>query len=430
MLQGQRWLSYWQRLRAEFPLPWTVFWAGLLARLLIMPFATHSDFIHLEWISACTAAKGESVFRMQILLVYFHTAYQRLVSFLLPSIANLCGSFADFNFTGTSDWFIFINRPQVFRELFVLKLPYLVFDVACALLLYRLGKSKKQAAFLFKFWWLNPLIVFATYFFARHETITLFVILLSIYWFKQNRFERSFIALGAAVALRYYALFLLPFYVLSLDATWKQRLKWFALGLGPWAAVNGMTWLFFGSPEASRLATYPTEVYVLPMKFSIAAWDNVYIFPLLYFLLLLHRFYNREYGLRALQRYGLISLLLLFATAYVGQSPHYWPWFIPLLALEAAEDRRLAPLHLVLTLCLFAYSFIGSRSTAGYLLGAIAPDFFWSLPSPIEWIGGFFSPETAISLAHTAFSATALWIAFLVFRQLQPPPLADSTETA
>jgi hypothetical protein len=111
-----------------------------------------------------------------------------------------------------------------------------------------------------------------------------------------------------------------------------------------------------------------------------------------------------------------MALLLLFATAYSGQSPHYWTWFLPFLTLEVVEDQRLLPLHITQVLCLLVYSFIGGRSTAGYLFASISSDFFWSLPSPVEIIGQFASPEMVISLARTAFSAVTFWMVFLCYK--------------
>ena len=161
------------------------------------------------------------------------------------------------------------------------------------------------------------------------------------------------------------------------------------------------------------------------MKFQIAAWDNIYVFPLLYFLLLLHRLYNREFGYQSMVQYSLIALLLLFATGYSGQSPQYWTWFLPLLAIVAAEDRHLVPLHIIQIGCLVIYSFIGGRSTAGYLFAPLYPGFFWSLPSPAEIIQRFTSPEVTISLARTLFSAISLWIVFLIFRRIKVTFLMD-----
>jgi hypothetical protein len=354
-------------------LPWGSLLAGLSARLLVMPFATHSDLPGMYWTAHLIAYHHRSAVRLQALLRCFHGGYLWLITSILPPPDTLWIHHADNPFlnpfvsarvVSTQGWFDFISHPQVYRTLFLLKLPYLFFDLACAFLLYRLGSNSARSRLMFKFWWLNPILIFATYVFGRHEVIALFFVLLSIYWIKRGRWKGGLLALGVAIAIRYYALFLLPFYVLSLQPGWKKRVQGGIIGLAPWLIVNLVTWSITSSSEAGSLINLRHDTYLLSMKFQIAAWDNLYIFPLVYFLLVLHRLHNRAYGLRSLQQYSLIALLLLFATAYTGQSPHYWTWFLPLLTIGVAEDRRLLPLHVVQVLCLVVYSFIGNRATA------------------------------------------------------------------
>ena len=111
-------------------------------------------------------------------------------------------------------------------------------------------------------------------------------------------------------------------------------------------------------------------------------------------------------------------MLLLFAFAALGQSPHYWVWLAPFAVLVMGRDRRLVPLHCAQCALLAMYSIVGGSSTAGYLLGVVSPDFFWSLPSPTEMIGRYMPVEMFVSLAHTALSAVTLYMAFMVFQKI------------
>lgn len=421
-------MSRWLR-RFDFdPSLWPALLAGLLARLLLMPLAAHSDLMHMYWNAHLVLSGQQAAFGLQTLLIYAHAAYLWLLGSLLPPAGSLWISQADKPFlnpflggrvVSTQGWFDFISHPQAYRTLFLLKLPYLFFDLACVWLLYRLGTGRSKSSSLVKLWWLNPILIFAVYVFGRHEVVALFFVLLSIYLTQRGRRMWGLLALGVAIALRYYAIFLLPFYVLSFETSWKKWLLAALCGLAVWGGVNLLVWGTTGSTEALRLTSLSHGDYLLAMKFQIADWDNLYIFPLLYCLLVLHRLYNRAYGLESLRRYSLVALLLLFALSYSGQSPHYWTWFLPFLVLEMAEDRRFLPLHLAQAACLLGYSFIGGRSTAGYLFAPLAPDFFWSLPAPIELIGEWLSPEVFISMARTAFSAITLWMIYLAWQRLE-----------
>lgn len=400
---------------------------GLIARLLVMPFSAHSDLMQFYW-NAHLLTYHQKLVGFQVVLRYLHAGYLWLVTWLLPHVDSLWIHLEDdpflnpFAIQGTSSmqgWLDFVSQPKVFRTLFLLKLPYLLFDLGCAFLLLRLGSNRASSRRMFTFWWLNPILIFAVYVFGRYEVVALFFIILSLYWIKKEKQIWGLLAIGLAIAIRYYALLLLPIWVFSTRTRWKDRIIGLMIGLAPWFVVNVIGWIMVGSIEGISLSNLPHDNYLLSMKFQIADWDNVYIFPLAYFLLLLHQLYNREDGMQSMVKYGLIAFLLLFATAYSGQSPHYWTWFLPLLTIAVAEKSYLLPLHVAQIVCLVVYSFIGGRSTAGYLFAPISPELFWSLPSPVEVLARFVSPEIAISLFRTAFSALSLWMAYLVFRRIK-----------
>lgn len=415
---------------------WRILLIGLLVRLVFMPIAAHSDLLYTYW-DAHLIVYHHQLVGFQAVIEYFHAGYLWLIANLLPPPDTLWVHFQDktllnpftgLEITSVQGWFDFVRLPQMFRTLFLLKLPYLFFDLGCAFLLYKFGSDRLRSRRIFLFWWLNPLVIFAVYIFSRHEVIALFLIILSLYWIKKDKLNIGILALGLAIAIRYYAILLLPFFVLSIFPSWKKRLLGLAIGLAPWLFINLLGWFLSGSIDVQGLASMPHNSYWLSMKFPIAAWDNIYVFPLVYFLLLLHRLYNREFGIQSVVQYSLIALLLLFATGYSGQSPQYWTWFVPLLAMAAAEDRQLIPLHAIQIGCLVIYSFIGGRSTAGYLFAPLSPDFFWSLPSPAEVLARFTSPEVTISLARTLFSAISLWMVFLVFRRTKATFLTGKSQ--
>jgi hypothetical protein len=362
----------------------------------------------------------------EILLRYFHAGYLWLIAPLLPPVDSIWthvpGDVFLNPFPGqvvtARGWFEFVSQAQVYRTLFLLKLPYLFFDLGCAFLLFRLGSDRAQSKLMLGFWWLNPVLIFAVYIFGRHEVIALFFVILSLYLIRQERPNGGLLALGVAIALRYYAMLLLPFVVLSMTPSWKKRVVGLLIGLSPWLVQNLIGWLTAGAIEAGGLASLPNSSYLLSMRLKLAALDNLYIFPLAYFLLALHRLYNKEYGWRTILNYSLIVLLLLFATAQTGASPHYWTWLLPLLTLGVAEDRRLLPLHAAQVGCLVVYSFTGGRGTGSLLVAPIAPDFFWSLPTPVDLISRYASAEMVISLARTALSAVTLWMVYLCLRRM------------
>lgn len=396
---------------------------GLLIRLLAMPFFTHSDMLTSYWRSHLWVDRGR--FRevgFQIPVLYLHGVSLWLLSPLLPSPELVWPPELDNKpldeLSLTDDWKRLIEFPKIYRVLFLLKLPYLLFDIGCLIVLFYLLEGTRYVKLCVTFWWLNPVIVFGTYVFSRYDIIVQFFILLSLLQFTRGKTVWALVWLGISIALRFYPVLLLPYYLLPVRS-FKQLLRWGVLGTLPFILTELYSRIVLGHYGLGGLLALPHNSYLLAARFSLAGWDNLYLFPLSYFLLLLHRIYNRDQSWQTFLCYTLMSLLLLFAFATTGQSPHYWIWLIPFLALGIAIDRRLIALHFVQCGLLLLYSFIGDRSTAGYLLGSISPDFFWGLPGPAEIIGRYIPIETFISMAHTALSAVTLWMAYLVFLQLR-----------
>lgn len=422
---GKQWMKS-QRIQGVLSLfssfsawPWKWLLAGLFIRLVLMPIAVHSDFIHTWWASACMAGGQAVPLRIQTLLFGLHTGYQQMVSSLLPDAANWCTQYSSFaTDTGSfSAWFTFIQQPQIFRTLWLLKLPYLFFDIGCAVVMFRLGATIKQSRWLMIFWWLNPLTIYAIYIIGRHESITIFFILLSLLLLRQKHFSWGFVILGLAIALRYYPLFLLPFFIFSLPATLRRRLSWAVMGLGPWLLVNLYLLLAAGRAELTPLLNYSNETSLLSLRLYIGEWDWIYLMPLAYFLLLLHRLYNAQRDPQSLEQHGLMAMLLMLGLTPMAQAPHYWVWMVPFMGLYLVQEKRDLWLHAAQIGLLLVVGWVGNRAVAGYLFAAIAPDFFWSLPGPAELIRSVAPVEMVFSLAQTGLTAISLWMIYILLRQ-------------
>jgi hypothetical protein len=359
---------------------------------------------------------------LQALLEYIHAGFLFLTSGLNPINSHLWADQASNPFQAQDAvvaqvWFNFISTPFIFRTLFLLKLPYLIFDIACSILMFRLNDNPQRAFISYSLWWLNPILIFAIYIFGRHEVITLLFIVLSIYQFQKEKWNSSFLWLGISIALRYYAILLLPLFVLSLPVKLLDQLKKFLIGLLPWIIVNVFSLIFHGTVEVTQLANIQHTSYLLAGRIQLAAWDNLYLFVLFYIFIVIHRLYNPVRNYQTMIQYSFITMLLMFAVSYTAQSPQYWTWLLPWVIIVISNDWQLIFMHLLQALCLIVYSFIGGRATEGYLFGSIAPDFFWSLPSPLEIIRPFLSPEIVISLAHTAFTGVSLWMLYVVIQR-------------
>lgn len=400
------------------------FFAGLLLRLVCMPFCAHSDLLSMYWRSHIALNRGSYSINLspaQVLhdlFLWLQTPLLSSPDVIWPSKLNVTLPLA---LSQIENWALVIGRPQIYRALFLFKVPYLLFDLGCLVVLFYMFRREHHKRFrALSFWWLNPILIFSTYVFSRFDVVALFFVLLSLLLFQKNRFVGSLLLLGAGIILRLHPIFLLPFYIFTVAPISWKTVKLFAAGILCFLVLELASQFSGGYSRTVQLAnwSYPHH-FLLAAQLPVSSWDTIYLFPLFYFLLLLHCMSNTNRNYHNLQRYGLVCLLLLFATAASGQSPHYWTWFIPFLTLVVVEDDRLKYLSYLQFILLLVYSFIGGRSTAGYLFASISPDFFWSLPNPAEIIGQHVPIETFISLARTALSAVTLWMAYLAFRQVK-----------
>jgi len=105
------------------------------------------------------------------------------------------------------------NNPSMFRDLFVMKLPILLFDFLAAMLLIALAPigRKRLAAAL---WLLNPFSIYAIYFFGQFDIIAAFFVLLSIYLWRKNKLTFAYGILGLAAAVKVFPLLLLPIFLI------------------------------------------------------------------------------------------------------------------------------------------------------------------------------------------------------------------------
>lgn len=403
---------------------WVIFWAGLLLRLLLMPFFAHSDLLTGYWSAHLwTDHQRFEDIGLEVPIRSLHAAFLWALGPALPQSETIWPAELDEKpldaLSSTEDWRLIISDGQMYRVLFLFKLPYLAFDLGCLIVLGFLVQPAKARRLVIAAWWLNPVLIFGTYVFARHDVITQFFILLSLLQLSRDKAIWALGWLGIAISLRYYPALLLPLYVLSVRLRRKQWILLILLGLAPFLLAELYGRISGGFSTFRWLIALPHNSYLLSARLPIAMWDNLYLFPLFYFLLVIHRIYQPDRSWDSLVSYSMLCMLLLFAFAATGQSPHYWVWLVPFVVLGASADPHLLPLHYAQCILLLLYSFVGGRSTAGYLLGAVSPDFFWSLPGPGEIVGQYISMELFVSLAHTALTAVTLYMAYAVFQKIK-----------
>ena len=104
---------------------------------------------------------------------------------------------------------------DLFSKIFMIKLPIILADLACAVMIYklavRLNLGEEKALLAAVIWLFNPITYFVSAFWGMFDSIAVFFQLLAIYYLLKRRYLYSGIMLGVGAAVKILpALLLLP----------------------------------------------------------------------------------------------------------------------------------------------------------------------------------------------------------------------------
>lgn len=401
---------------------------AILIRLLFMPFTMHFDAYQIYSRASEAAYDGEWFgWTAQFLIQGLHNVWLLLMRPFLPDSAGIWSDTASIAGVGASseDYARFLGYDHVFRAVFLMKLPYVVADLACAWVIGRLVTPARKLAAM-AFWLLNPLVIYATAIYGRHDVLAILLVLMALLVLRRESDPRRLVALvllGLATLTRFFPLVLLPFFLLAYRRSQRQLVLAVGLLLGMVGLVELAGLLATGtSPTLSILETHLHFQNWLDAGVYLRFDDSIFFFPLLYVLGLL---WFSERGLRPAEFpvVGAVAFLLMFALTFFH--PHYAIWLVPFLALTIADQPRMVAYHALQVLCLFVYfAQWGSWTTWDIfqpLLGARVD----SLPDPYEAIAAQIEPRLFFGVFRSVLTAVSFWMCWkllkpIVWRSREP----------
>lgn len=385
------------------------FLLGLFIRLLLMPFAFHGDLLSTYHRSYLLIFSGDMQFFNP------HEIIQA-VSIWMFSFVTPVQDFLIWNGSETvTTWFWLgtLENPYIFRTIFLMKIPYLIFDILICILLLHIFKNEVENGLrAFIFWIVNPIIIFAVYIFGRYEVIPIFFILAGIYFLKENHIYFAALSLGIAIWSRYYALLFLPLLLILYGRTWIEKIKMVSVIVFPLIVYDGIIYFLQGELKTIGFFGGHFVEYLLGMNFSIGYSETIYLFVVGYTGILLYAYYAKRSKNTFIDftAYSLIILLLMYATSIFH--PHYFAWFIPFLALYYGytNNRSLIELHCLQVICFVFFTFYWGQSLSTWLFASINSGFI-TLPSPLGLIEQIYPSLTALNIMRSIFSAVLLFMA-------------------
>jgi len=313
-----------------------------------MPTAVHGDLLVMQFSAHFLAYHGkligDTLYPNQ--LVYPLPIYllMALMQFLLKPLMPYyhIGDVLDSNVL--FGWFNTWHRPIY---LFLLKVHYLPFDYAGALLFTRWGNTEHSRLRLFRFWMLNPLLLFGTYAWGQFDIIPMFFTLLSLHYARQGKATWAGLWLGIGAAFKIYPLLFLPFLLLlATEARFWRKALVGLVGVVPYIVA---VLPYFLIPGISNSEAFHQGHALLTggenQRLTDAAWGigyghQLYIYFIIYGLLLFHAFWQARNGVASLAdlwRYEFATLMFIFPL--VNFHPFWLVWLVPAVGLYLNTER-------------------------------------------------------------------------------------------
>jgi hypothetical protein len=377
-----------------------------------MPFATHGDLILQSWLARPVAFFGQWNPYSSTLVpayppafLYFQAAILRVAGLLLPDLtAFLNGLDPHLPGLGNPPFYFYAHIHEL---LFILKLPYLIFDISTAVLL-SLTLDGMRSRYAFRFWMLNPIAIFSSFVFAQFDIIPTFFTTLCIYLCSKRKLTSAALCLSVGAAFKLFPLILLPLLVVGLGRTIAERTRIvvagvlpFGIAILPFVSTKGFVQQALFSETASRVGQ---------AVINVGQWDVFSIFIAVYTVIALHCMLSHKTSPTTIWKWFFAVLLCFYSFALFH--PQWFIWIVPLAGLAYAHDRRTLDYYIILCICFFVYTFYWGTALAGDLFASICPSFFLSLPAPLQIIGTVIDPTQFVRFFRSVLTGTAVWWAF------------------
>lgn len=311
---------------------------AIIIRLIIMPISTHPDLFFINMFPNLFYSQQvleifsylEENFPQTRLSYYTPLTYYTFVLFQYPyhlisnSFATWMTDLYEFyinlsQIAYTKDYLEHVKNAFLFRDLFLAKIPYLVFETASIILLFKFVRSKSLKPTAIIAWLFAPILIYSIYIHGQFDIIPAFFVLLGFFLLKKNPYV-SLIAFGVAAAFKNYSLLFILIVSFVWGKTIGQKIKMILVGCAPYAI--SLIPILINDPKLSIYSLFPKPYFVTSL--SLSGW------PLI----------SRYLHLVAL----LLSELFIFLVAYVVKTKDKWQTALSLSLVAITLVLTLAPL--------------------------------------------------------------------------------------
>ena len=300
----------------------------------------------------------------------------------LPKSNEICSVFTTFSssswsfpypYTGNTIHFAdaLINY-QLYRTLFLFKVPYLICDIVIGFALYQLLKEDKKKAFIgLVIWAFNPFVLHSIYALGQLDIIVAMFIVLSLLAIKFKRPYLAVVSMSLGAGVKIIPFLLIPPIIIILGKTIRKQIKLLLTSLAVFLAP------FIPFFLNSKSAVF--HIFYKASDFEISPLRGViFISAYLLFLTILYFFkVKRDSDDLKILTFSFISVLLLFYLYDV--TLRFFVLVTPLLIMLAVRDKIFWIYNVIFFITLFELRACANTQQWG-LFAALHPEFFSSLP--------------------------------------------------
>ena len=391
------------------------FLVGILIRLFFLPFFFQRDILSTYQRAAETVFAGNFFVSFEQILTHaIHSVYLFIIKPLIPAIDKVSAILL--NQDTWVSWLEFNSMDYVYRVLTLFKLPYLALDIACMFMIIRLiyDNDPQKRLKVFKYWVLNPLVIFVLYVFARHDIIAITVTIIALLLAKYGRKYWAIILLALGIAIRFFPIMILPFMIVFLSKKRRDYAILFSLGIAGIIAVEAFSYLYFGKSLIFTLLNTQHFDYILSAKLDLIIHDRIYIFIVVYALLLFSFIHNKQRSFMLFLNYCGMVYIMYVATSYFH--PQYLLWSIPFLVLVFARKNSLYYYHWAQMALLMVILIYWGDLVTKFLIAPVDLRFALYTVGPIPLIERFYDSAKFVNIFRSAFTAVSLWMIYLIYK--------------
>jgi len=397
---------------------------AIIVRVAIMPFFGHVDVLSearriFFWDEA--GIYLDDISRNATSL--FQLLFFKIFSFFIEN-KELMFAHGDMQNTTAHpiEYFEFVSQPDIFRTLFIIKLPFLFADLVTAWALYIYCDRSPGAKRAVLFWLFNPITIYAFYIYGRFESIPIMFCILGLLALKRDSLLLAAVMIGLSINAREMYIFLGPLFVAIVLSPSCNHFSWLnrigAILITTLAvaisvqliSVTGGSVDAFGR-EVASIASESRVDYLF--QFIVGSF---LMFPMIYFVIVLYGWNSQtDISQKALL---LFSLVLIAFFCLSSHTAYYTSWMLIFPCVFLSYDKRyLKPLIL---LCFTWIVFNLSITDLGVFTTWLASP--WSIsfaglpnfPTMYQAFGleGLIDLTTFQRLARTTYCACMLYLGF------------------